>query len=104
MTIHHCVFCKMSEDADPEERDAVIAGLAALQSVIDGMMSFDAGPNRDFEGLSGGFSHGFVAVFRDRKSLATYDAHPMHKSYGRRLVGLCEGGVAGLMVFDIETG
>ncbi len=101
--IHHCVFCKIPEDVDPEERDAVMAGLAALGSEIDGMVSFDAGPNRDYEGRSAGFSHGFVAVFRDRQSLYTYDAHPMHKSYGRRLVDLCDGGVDGLMVFDIEA-
>jgi hypothetical protein len=36
-------------------------------------------------------------------TLAAYDAHPDHKAAGARLVALCTGGVAGLMVFDLEV-
>lgn len=101
--IIHCVYCKMPDNVDIGERAAVMAELAAMQDKIDGMLSFEAGPNRDYEGLSAGFSWGFVSRFADPASLAAYAEHPAHKAAGGRLVALCVGGVAGLMVFDLEV-
>jgi quinol monooxygenase YgiN len=101
--ILHCVFTALRGDVDSAEREAVMAALAALQGQIDGMLGFEHGPNRDYEGLSKGYDWGFVARFRDRAALAAYDAHPDHKAAGARLVALCTGGVAGLMVFDLEV-
>ncbi|SMY06717.1 Dabb family protein [Flavimaricola marinus] len=101
--ILHCVYGAIPNSADPDERRAVMDALAGLQGTIDGMLSFESGPNRDYEGLSKGYTWGFVARFRDRAALAAYDAHPEHKAAGARLVALCDGGVAGLMVFDLEV-
>ena len=98
--ILHCVYGAI---ADVAEVRSVMADLAALQPLIDGMEGFEHGPNRDYERLSAPYTWGFVARFRDRAALAAYDAHPAHKAAGARLVALCEGGVAGLMVFDIEV-
>ena len=98
--ILHCVFGHIGDVAAAR---AVMEDLAALVPLIDGMESLEAGPNRDFEALSRPYTWGFVARFRDRAALAAYDAHPAHKAAGARLVGLCEGGIAGLVVFDIEV-
>lgn len=101
--IIHSVYCKLPDNVDTNERAAVMTELAAMQDEIDGMLSFEAGSNRDYEGLSAGFSWGFVSRFTNPASLAAYAEHPAHKAAGGRLLALCEGGLAGLMVFDLEV-
>ena len=100
----HCVFCALRPDADPEELRTVMGDLAALRSEVEGMLEFRHGPNRDYEGKSARFGHGFVIAFRDRDAHLAYDRHPRHRDAGARLVALCEGGYDGIMVYDLETG
>lgn len=101
--ILHCVFCAIRPDVAPADLAAVMADLAALRPLVEGMEWLRHGPNRDYEAKSPGHPYGFVAAFRDRAALAAYDAHPAHKAAGARLVALCEGGGAGIVVYDIEA-
>jgi len=101
--ILHCVFCGFHADAAPEERAAVIAALAEFARSLDGVLGFDAGPNRDFEKTSPAFSDGFVIRFADRAALERYASHPTHRDLGAWLCALCNGGAAGIMVFDLDT-
>ena len=98
----HCVFCAIRSDADPQALQTVMDDLAALRSEVDGMLSFQHGPNRDYEGKSPRHGHGFVIGFRDREAHLAYDGHPSHKDAGARLVARCEGGYEGIMVYDLE--
>ncbi|TNC74720.1 Dabb family protein [Rubellimicrobium roseum] len=100
----HCVFCALRPDAEPEALRAVMEDLAALRTEVEGMLDFRHGPNRDYEGKSARFGHGFVIAFRDRAAHLAYDAHPRHKDAGGRLVALCDGGHEGITVYDLETG
>ena len=99
----HCVFCTIRPDANRGDLAAVYDVFAGLVSVIDGMISFDAGPNRDFELKSPQFTDGFVVRFASRAAHLAYDGHPLHKAAGARLIGLCAGGYAGITVFDLEV-
>lgn len=99
----HCVFCQIPADADRKELAEVYAVFTSLVPRIDGMLSFQCGPNRDYELKSAAFTEGFVMTFRDRAAHLAYDDHPDHKAAGRRLVNLCTNGYDGITVFDIQS-
>ncbi|WP_420863048.1 Dabb family protein [Algirhabdus cladophorae] len=101
--ILHCVFCQFRAEADQQMRDGVMGELDAFASGLEGVISFDFGPNRDFEGKSVGFTDGFVIRFANRSALDTYAEHPTHKALGARLCALCVGGTDGIMVFDLTV-
>ena len=81
----------------------VIAALGLFAQRLAGVVSFEGGPNRDFEAKSPSFGQGFVIRFSDRAALAGYADHPEHRALGARLVAACRGGADGIMVFDIES-
>jgi hypothetical protein len=102
MTIRHCVFLKFRADVPQAERQAIYAELAALGDhlAIDAM-SF--GPNVSREGLHQGFVDGFTMDFPDVAARDDYLADAAHQAAGARLVAALEGGLAGLLVFDIAV-
>ena len=99
----HCVFCAISPDAPRAELEAIYADFAGLVGLVDGMLSFQNGPNRDYEGKSPAHGEGFVVTFRDRAAHIAYETHPVHQAAGARLCGLCVGGYDGIMVYDLEV-
>ncbi len=101
--IEHCVFCEIRPDAAPGALDDVFERLGSLLAVVDGMVDFRAGVNRDYENKSGRYNHGFVCTFRDRDAHLAYERHPVHAAAGRDLVSLCVGGYDGIMVYDLEV-
>lgn len=98
--IQHIVLFHLPDGHDPVEVAAVMDGLAALD--LPGFVGFEHGPNRDFEGLSARYQHGFICKFTDWTSLQVYADDPRHKALGGRLVSIC-GGVSGLMVIDLDV-
>jgi hypothetical protein len=100
--IRHCVFCKFRSGVSADERAEIFAGLAALVGQIDGLLSADFGPNVSPEGLAQGFAHGFVMDLADEAARDRYLVDPAHKAAGARLVAALEGGVDGLIVFDLK--
>lgn len=98
--IRHCVFLKFRADVAAEEREAIFAQLAALAGHLRiEAMSF--GENVSPEGLGQGFAHGFTMDFADSAARDAYLDDPAHKAAGARLVAALEGGIAGVLVFDI---
>lgn len=102
--IQHIVLCNLRPDHDPDELAAVMGGLNKLQDKLSGFTCFNAGPNRDFESMSPGYTYGFICQFADRASAQAYLVDPDHQALGARLVALCSDGVKGLTVIDLETG
>jgi Stress responsive A/B Barrel Domain len=100
--IRHCVFYKLRADVPAHEHAAIKAQLAALVGPIDGLLSADFGPNVSPEGLSKGFADGFVMDLRDAAARDAYLTDPAHQAAGSRLVAALEGGIDGLIVFDME--
>lgn len=101
--IDHCVFCQIRTDAEASALEDVMERLGSLLPLVDGMMDFRWGPNRDYENKSPAYSHGFVCTFRDREAHLAYERHPVHAAAGRDLVALCQNGYQGIMVYDLET-
>lgn len=99
----HCVFCNFRENISPKSRAYIFQELPLFSQRLDGVLSFDFGPNLDFEGKSQGYSDGFIIRFKDQYALEAYAQNPTHQKLGRQLCGLCNGGADGITVFDIRT-
>ncbi|TCT37311.1 Dabb family protein [Martelella mediterranea] len=98
--IMHCVLVRFRSEVQAEEKQAIYDGIAALQSVIDGIVDVKAGPNVSPEGLDCGYMDGFVVTFENAGARDTYLDHPDHKAVGYKLVEAAAGGQSGILVFD----
>lgn len=100
--IRHCVFFKFRNDVPEAERSAIHADLEALRAVINGMGRVEFGANVSPEPFARGFAHGFTIDFRGAAARDAYLVHEAHQRAGARLVAALEGGLDGLLVFDLE--
>ena len=101
--IRHCVFVRFRAEVEAQERAAVFAAIGALEAHIPGLLAVHAGANASPEGLDKGFGEGFIVDFADRQARDRYLADPEHAKAGARLVAAAEGGLDGILVFDLET-
>ena len=101
--LKHCVFLNFKNDVPTGEKEAIMEGLASLVGVVDGMVAMSFGPNLDFEKKTPDFDYGFIVTFRDRNAHLAYETHEAHIEMGGRLVAACDGGVDGIVVFDVEV-
>ncbi len=101
--ILHCVFLRLKASLPAAEKQSIFEALAGLQKVIPGIVSIKFGPNVSPEGLSGGFRDGFVVTFETAQARDAYLEHPDHTAVGDRIVSACDGGLAGLLVFDMDV-
>ena len=92
----HCVFFRRKADVGDK-------ALLALYGAFDhfGASDFRAGPNESPEGLHRGFRDGFVIGFDSPEARDCYLEDPDHKALGARLIEMIDGGVEGLLVFDM---
>jgi hypothetical protein len=102
--LKHCVFLNFRDDVPVADRSAVLQGLGDIMPEVPGMISYDSGPNLDFEGKSPAYDHGFIVTFRDRAAHLAYEGHPRHVELGGQLVSMCLGGHDGIMVVDLDCG
>jgi hypothetical protein len=100
MLVHTVLFDPASPEGETRIREAceILAGLS-----IPGMSGFRHGPNRDFEGKSARYTHGFVVLFENRDVHLAYEAHPDHVRAGSILVENSRGGHDGIFVSDLEV-
>lgn len=101
--IVHAVYFSIRDGVDPRDVQALLGALQEFCHGLNGAISFEFGPNRDYENKSAGFSDGFLVRFKDRAALAHYAQHPRHKELGAQLTAVCKGGAEGIMVFDLEV-
>ena len=102
MTIRHIVLVKFRSDVPATERQGIYDQLAALgEHLTITAMSF--GANISPEGLHQGFTDGFTMDFPDAAARDAYLVDPAHQAAGARVLAALEGGLAGLLVFDIAV-
>lgn len=101
--ILHCVFLRFKAAVQEEEKIALYEAIAALKEFIPGMMDVKYGTNVSPEGLDRGFVDGFVVTFEDSVVRDYYLNHPEHKAVGERIVKALDGGLSGIMVYDMES-
>ncbi|RYC15356.1 Dabb family protein [Ciceribacter ferrooxidans] len=101
--IRHCVFLRFKAATQTAEKQAIYAGITALKDVIPGIVEVTCGPNVSPEGLDGGFVDGFIVTFEDAEVRDYYLQHPAHMEVAERIVRATDGGLSGLLVFDMEV-
>jgi len=101
--LKHCVFLNFRDDVSDVEITEIMTGLAALTNETDGMIDMKFGPNLDYENKTPDFNYGFIATFRDRDAHLAYEGNAQHIKLGGRLVDCCNGGHAGISVFDLSV-
>jgi Stress responsive A/B Barrel Domain len=97
--IRHIVLLK----ARPEVTEAHIAGIFAdlHQLQLPGILAIHSGRSESPEKIERGYLHGFTVDFTGWDALAAYQAHPDHKRAGAALVAAAQGGIDGILVFDL---
>lgn len=101
--ILHCVFLRLKAATTPDEKQSLFDAVVALKQVIPGIVDIKYGPNVSPEGLHGGFVDGFVVTFESPEARDAYLPHPAHVAVGERIIASIDGGLAGLMVFDLNV-
>jgi hypothetical protein len=101
--IQHCVFLRFKASVVDAEKQAIYQAITDLKAVVPGMVSVTAGPNTSPEGLNGGFVDGFIVTFEDAKSRDVYLKHPDHVVVGDRIIAAIDGGLSGILVFDLQS-
>ena len=100
--IRHIVLVKFQPGIKQDDIASLFDVLANLGTVIPGMRGFDGGVSVSPEKLEQGFRHGFCIDFDDATARDAYLEHPEHQKLGGQLVGMLDGGLSGLVVFDLE--
>ena len=101
--IRHIVLIRFRPHTDPAVIDGIFADLDAVRQHLPGMGRFFAGRSESPEQIERGFMHGFTVDFTDWEALAAYQDHAEHKSVGARIVAAAEGGMDGILVFDLPV-
>jgi len=100
--ILHCVFLRLKAAMTAGEKQALFESVVALKQVIPGIIDIQHGPNVSPEGLHGGFVDGFAVTFESPEARDAYLVHPEHVTVGQRIVESVDGGLGGLLVFDLN--
>lgn len=101
--IRHIVLIRFLPDTPEATIASIFADLHRIKSVLPGVLAITAGRSESPEQIERGYLHGFVADFADWSALAAYQEHPDHQRVGAALVANAEGGIDGILVFDLSV-
>jgi hypothetical protein len=100
--IRHIVLIRFRPDVTEQVILAIFDDLRGILGKVPGLMAICAGRSDSPEQIERGYMHGFTADFGDWAALAAYQAHPDHKRVGAALVAHAQGGLDGILVFDLR--
>ncbi|MDX5350556.1 MAG: Dabb family protein [Paracoccaceae bacterium] len=100
--IRHIVLLKARPEVTEAQVQAIFADLHSLR--LPGILAIHSGRSESPEKIERGYLHGFTVDFTDWDALAAYQAHPDHKRVGAALVTAAQGGIDGILVFDLPVG
>ncbi|MEO8240888.1 MAG: Dabb family protein [bacterium] len=101
--IRHIVLIRFRAGVSDETVTQLFAALPRLAAKLPGVLHFASGRSESPEQIERGYRHGFTIDFTDWAALATYAADPDHQLFGGSLVAHAEGGIDGLLVFDLAV-
>ncbi len=99
--VRHIVLIHFRPDVSESMIASLRDELRAIESKVPGLGVIQAGRSKSPEKIERGYMHGFTVDFADWDALAAYRAHPDHKALGARLAASAEGGLDGILVFDL---
>lgn len=101
--IRHIVLIRFRSDVTEEHIATLFADLPNIAQKVPGILQIHSGRSESPEKIERGYMHGFTADFTDWAALDSYQTHPDHKRLGAALVAAAEGGLDGILVFDLPT-
>ncbi len=101
--IRHIVLIRFQSTVSSDFIEELFVELHQIQGKVQGLLSITSGRSESPERIERGYLHGFVADFADWAALEAYQVHPDHKRFGARLVAHAEGGLDGILVFDLPV-
>jgi hypothetical protein len=75
--VEHVVLFKTTAGATEEQKERMVAELAALRGKIPGILDLTVG--RNFSSRNQGYDIGLVVRFENRDALEVYLPHPAHR-------------------------
>lgn len=99
--IRHIVLIRFRPDVAEAAIAAIFDDLRAIAGRVPGLLQIHAGRSESPEQIERGYLHGFTVDFADWAALAAYQAHPDHARVGAALVAHAQGGMDGILVFDL---
>lgn len=88
--VRHVVSFKFKAGTEPAKIRQVEEAFAALKGKIPLIQSLEAGTNSSPEKHDHGFTHIWIATFKDGHDRDAYLVDPAHKEFGAGLKGLIE--------------
>ena len=79
--VKHIGLIKFKQGTSQEQIDQVFSELMDVSESITGIEDYVSGQNSSPEGLSQGYTHGFVMTFADAAARDTYLTHPEHEKF-----------------------
>lgn len=80
--LRHVVLFDWVDDITPEKEQELVAHFVSLKDKIDVIQDFEYGTDISVEGLDKGYTHCFIATFKDEAARDIYLPHPDHKAFG----------------------
>ncbi|MBU0582523.1 MAG: Dabb family protein [Alphaproteobacteria bacterium] len=99
--IRHIVLVRFRPEVSDAAIAKIFADLDAIRSVVPGVLAIASGRSESPEKIERGYMHGFTVDFAGGEALAAYQAHPDHRAVGEALVASAQGGLDGILVFDL---
>ena len=100
--IRHIVLIRFRPEVTEAQITEIFAALPPL-AARTGVLQHAFGRSKSPEQIERGYMHGFTLDFTDWDALAVYAADAEHRAFGGRLVAHAEGGIDGILVFDLEA-
>jgi hypothetical protein len=101
--IRHIVLLRFMSSVSEDQIADLFAELHQIDGKVPGLLAITSGKSESPEQMERGYMHGFVVDFADWAALQAYQDHPDHKALGARLVAAAEGGIDGILVFDLPV-
>ena len=98
MVRHFGVF-QFKPEITEEQIDECFVEMHKMVGEIPGLLSMEHGPYKSNEGLSDGYTHGFIMTFDSPESRDAYLPHPFHL----QRVELVQPRLERLVVFDFDV-
>ena len=99
--IRHIVLIRFRAGVSETAIAGLFAELGSIAGKVPGILDIRSGRSESPEKIERGYMHGFTVDFADWQALAAYQAHPDHRRLGAALVDHAEGGLDGILVFDL---
>jgi len=99
--IRHIVLIRFRPEVPGPVIAAIFDDLRSIDGKVAGLSDIRAGRSESPEQIERGYLHGFTIDFTDWAALEAYQAHADHKRVGAALVAHAQGGIDGILVFDL---